>query len=30
LTIIQYVELLGMYDDDGDPSVPLIDQPYTH
>jgi hypothetical protein len=30
LTIIQHFELLGKYDGDGDPSVPLIDQPCTH
>jgi hypothetical protein len=30
LTIIQYFELLGKYDGNGDPSVPLIDPSYTH
>jgi hypothetical protein len=30
LTIIQQFELFGMYDGNGDPSDPLIDQPYTH
>jgi hypothetical protein len=30
LTIIRHVKLLGMYDGDGDPSVPWIDQPDTH
>jgi hypothetical protein len=30
LTIIRHVKLLGMYDGDGDPSVPWIDQPYIY